>query len=45
MFPEKSENSLFMHSLYAVADGNGRRSVIKLLVEEMNNSNKDERTH
>ena len=40
--PEKSENSLFMHSLYAVADiGNGPE-LLKLYVEEMNNPNSTE---
>ena len=37
----KSENSLFMHTFYAVADiGNGPE-LIKLYVEEMNNPNSD----
>ena len=37
----KSNNSLMMHSLYAVADiGNGPE-VLKLFVEEMNDPNKD----
>ena len=36
---EKSQNSLLMHSLYAVADiGNGPE-ILKLYVEEMNNPN------
>lgn len=36
---DKSENSLFMHSFYAVADiGNGPE-LLKLYVEEMNNPN------
>lgn len=35
----KSENSLFMHSFYAIADiGNGKE-LLKLYVEEMNNPN------
>lgn len=39
MDKDKSENSLFMHSFYAVADiGNGPE-LLKLYVEEMNNPN------
>lgn len=40
--PEKSENSLFTHSMYSVVDiGNGLE-LLKLYVEEMNNPNSTE---
>ncbi len=35
----KSENSLFMHSMYAVADVGQGAEVLKIYVEEMNNPN------
>ena len=35
----KSENSLLMHSLYAVTDPGNGKYVVKLYVEEMNNPN------
>lgn len=41
IYPEKSENSLFMHNFYAVVDDNGNKGVIKLFVEEMYNPNKE----
>lgn len=42
--PKKSDNSLLMHTFYAVADiGNGQE-VLKLYVEEMNNVNSENNT-
>ncbi len=38
----KSENSLLMHSLYAVADIGKGREVLKLYVEEMNDPSKED---
>ncbi|MGN1419672.1 MAG: LPD23 domain-containing protein, partial [Acutalibacteraceae bacterium] len=41
IFPSKSENSLFMHSFYAIADiGNGKQ-LLKLYVEEMLDPNSE----
>lgn len=44
--PTKSENSILMHSFYAVADiGNGSAEVLKLYVEEMYNPSAKDTSH